>query len=451
MKFLFLCALLLCTVFGAENIDPGRNTLVIIDSEEYQTKYSIFFDDLRSQGFTLKIVTSKESLTISEYGRYYYDNIVLMVSSSKKVLSYGFREFKDFMDNHGNLFVVFDEAVSAFTRNLAGSCGVEIDPDGAKVYDHFAAIKQEGNADHTHFSTGNYCKIPRMVGPLAQKDGHIWYKGMGMTVSEGNVLAVKVLMGGITTYSAASNIVISNFRETSLITSVQSRTNNRITFVGSLEMLSNTMYSKQPDNRVLIKSIADWTFKTTGFVRIRNIEHFKYDEVTNEHATNHEVLVKPVKEPNLPKSHYAHPEVAPNNIVYRIKDEIYYSVTMEEYNGHEWVPYVADDVQVELVMLDPYVRQTLSYNEQSNDGTFYTVIRAPDVYGIYKLRLFYQRQGISLIDRSDQVSIRPFKHNEYPRFILAAYPYYTSVFVVMIGFLAFVFVYLFVGKKDKMD
>ena len=47
----------------------------------------------------------------------------------------------------------------------------------------------------------------------------------------------------------------------------------------------------------------------------------------------------------------------------------------------------------------------------------------PDVYGIYKFRLFYQRQGLSLINENTQVSIRPFKHDE---FLLAAYPYYTA-------------------------
>lgn len=48
------------------------------------------------------------------------------------------------------------------------------------------------------------------------------------------------------------------------------------------------------------------------------------------------------------------------------------------------------------------------------------------MYGIYKFRLFYQRHGVSLINENTQVDIRPFKHNEFPRFILAAYPYYTA-------------------------
>ena len=50
--------------------------------------------------------------------------------------------------------------------------------------------------------------------------------------------------------------------------------------------------------------------------------------------------------------------------------------------------------------------------------------QAPDVYGIYKFRVQYRRPAVSVLQLSDQVSVRPFKHNEYERFIGQAYPYY---------------------------
>ena len=33
--------------------------------------------------------------------------------------------------------------------------------------------------------------------------------------------------------------------------------------------------------------------------------------------------------------------------------------------------------------------------------------------------------------------MRPFKHDEYERFIVAAYPYYASIFSAMAGFFLF--------------
>lgn len=45
------------------------------------------------------------------------------------------------------------------------------------------------------------------------------------------------------------------------------------------------------------------------------------------------------------------------------------------------------------------------------------------------------------------MTIRPFKHNEYPRFLVGAYPYYGSIFATIIGLI--VFSILFLLHKDK--
>ena len=42
-----------------------------------------------------------------------------------------------------------------------------------------------------------------------------------------------------------------------------------------------------------------------------------------------------------------------------------------------------------------------------------------------------------------QVSVRPFRHNEFERFLVAAYPYYASVFSTMAAFFLFGFVFLY--------
>ncbi len=42
-----------------------------------------------------------------------------------------------------------------------------------------------------------------------------------------------------------------------------------------------------------------------------------------------------------------------------------------------------------------------------------------------------------------QVPVRPFKHNEYERFLECAYPYYTSALSMMLGFFVLGFFYLY--------
>ena len=58
----------------------------------------------------------------------------------------------------------------------------------------------------------------------------------------------------------------------------------------------------------------------------------------------------------------------------------------------------------------------------------------PDVYGVFKFVIDYARSGYTSIELSEQVPVRPFRHNEYERFIVSAFPYYASVVSLMIAF-----------------
>jgi oligosaccharyltransferase complex subunit beta len=94
-------------------------------------------------------------------------------------------------------------------------------------------------------------------------------------------------------------------------------------------------------------------------------------------------------------------------------------------------------------MLDPYIRTTLKQAPSSSSfGRFQANVRLPDVYGVFTLKVNYKRAGLSYILAEDQVSIRPFRHNEYPRFLTAAYPYYASTYSMIVGFLVFSAVWL---------
>ncbi|KAM7457302.1 hypothetical protein BLSTO_01945 [Blastocystis sp. subtype 1] len=431
---------------------PGKRTLVVLEKDSFRNTHSMFFANLESKGCTLTIVNVKDKFEISRYGEYLFDDIVIILESDKKYNSLSLKEFGSFIDFHGSVFVMFNGNPSDFVRNFAGYSGVEIDAAGSSVVDFFTSVDEPGNTKHTKFVTSNYARISRMVGALAGSEGHITYRGMGMRVDPKNVLAIPVVSGDEATTSLTEAGAPQNHASSIvLVAAIQTRSNNRVVFAASADVFSDAYYMENPDNRVLGDQLSLWTFKFAGYLKASNIQHYKYIREEDRIEKEHEILVQSVKKPNLPTSYYPEPEVAGNNVVYRIKDELYYSVNIQEFDGEEWKPYAADDVQIEFVMLDPYVRKTLSYNATSNNGDYSTIIRAPDVYSIYKFRLFYQRQGVSLINENTQVDIRPFKHNEFPRFILAAYPYYTAAIVVMLGFVLFVFVFLFFGEKVKQE
>ena len=81
---------------------------------------------------------------------------------------------------------------------------------------------------------------------------------------------------------------------------------------------------------------------------------------------------------------------------YRVKDEVEVYVDVFECTKGTCGPYGGNDVQIELRMLDPYVRKTLS---NTGNGTFSARIKLPDVYGVFKFQVDYKRPvGIFELD-----------------------------------------------------
>lgn len=76
-------------------------------------------------------------------------------------------------------------------------------------------------------------------------------------------------------------------------------------------------------------------------------------------------------------------------------------------------------------------------------GTFSTLFKAPDTYGVFKFVLEHRRPGWTMLEESVQVPVRPFKHNEYDRFLSPAYPYYVSAFSGMAAFFVLGLVFLY--------
>ena len=100
-------------------------------------------------------MTVEDSFEISKYGEYNYDNVVIFLTSSKRYESLKKKEFRTFLEMHGNIFLAFDSAPSDFVRNLAGFSGVEIDSDDSKVVDYFNAV----DGDPSLFRTSDYPKV----------------------------------------------------------------------------------------------------------------------------------------------------------------------------------------------------------------------------------------------------------------------------------------------------
>jgi len=168
-------------------------------------------------------------------------------------------------------------------------------------------------------------------------------------------------------------------------------------------------------NEQFCKQLVHWLFQERGILRAINVQHHS------------------VGAPSAPYT-------------YTIKDALEYSVEIQEWNGKKWIPYVAKDVQLEFRMLDPYVRVNL---KNDGKGKYTTSFKLPDVYGVFTFKIEYTRRGYGFLTSIARTPVRPFRHNEYERFIESAYPYYASAFSMMAGLFLFSWFFLY-HKETKL-
>lgn len=300
---------------------------------------------------------------------------------------------------------------------------------------------------HTHILARQSIASEAVLGSFSSKRSPVLFHGVGQSIADQeNILALKVLQGNPSTYSAMPNKAVGDHPEsagqdTLLVTAVQGRNNARVVVAGSLEMFSNAYYRVRTaegavvGNEQFCSELSKWTFGETGVLRFRDITHHRTDGVPPD------VILHEKERPDLPVTMYPDPELTRNSLVYRIKDEIVYSMVVEQFTGGKWEPFSADDMQMEFVMLDPYVRKTMTSNPAT--GLFQAIFTAPDSYGIFKFRVLYRRPGFSVLHAETKVSIRPFKHDEYERFIFSAYPYYASAISATVAFFFFSLFFLY--------
>jgi len=306
---------------------------------------------------------------------------------------------------------------------------VEFDEGESVVIDHFNFDSTDFDGQHTLIVAEDMVDSAIVLGPV---EAPVLFRGIGQDIEEDSALLFSVLSASSTAYSHRSNEAVKDLhvagRKISLVSALQARNNARVVFSGSAEMFSDRFFkssvqkwttdgkAKSHDksgNEKFCSRLVQWAFQERGILRASNVQHHRVGET-----------------------------VAPYS--YTIKDDIKYSISIEEWNGKKWVPFQAKDVQLEFRMLDPYVRTTLQHDDK---GTFYTTFKLPDVYGVFTFKIEYIRRGYGFLTSITRTPVRPFRHNEYERFIESAYPYYASSFSMMVGL--FIFSWFFLYHREK--
>jgi len=63
--------------------------------------------------------------------------------------------------------------------------------------------------------------------------------------------------------------------------------------------------------------------------------------------------------------------------------------------------------------------------------TFTYQLKTPWRLGIFKFHIDYKRYGLTYINNAMEASVIQLRHDEFPRYETAGYPYYVNMFVLM--------------------
>jgi oligosaccharyltransferase complex subunit beta len=109
-------------------------------------------------------------------------------------------------------------------------------------------------------------------------------------------------------------------------------------------------------------------------------------------------------------------------------------------------------VQLEFSMLSPFHRLNLvpSYTTAFS-SIFSATFKLPDQHGIFNFLVEYRRPFLSNVEEKTTVTVRHFAHDEWPRswVISAAWPWIGGVAVTVIGWVAFVAVWLWSAPRGS--
>ncbi|KAK2986843.1 hypothetical protein RJ640_011068 [Escallonia rubra] len=365
-----------------------RRILVLLDDFATRSSHSIFFNSLQNRGFELDFKLADDpKLALHRYGQYLYDALVLFCPAADRLGGgLDLAAILEFVDSGHDLILGADDA-------------------SAVVIDHTSYAVSETDGDHTLIASDNFIESDVILGST-KIEAPVLFKGIGHSLNAANSLGLKVLSASSAAYSASPKSKLQSPPALAGSAISLARNNARIIISGSLDLFSNRFFKsgvqkagsskkyERSGNEQFTTELSKWVFHERGHLKAVNVRHHKVGE-TDEPA------------------------------MYRINDDLEYAVDIYEWSGTRWEPYVADDVQVQFYMMSPYVLKTLSTDKK---GVYYTAFKVPDVYGVFQFKVEYQRLGYTSLSLSKQIPVRPFRHNEYERFITTAFPYYGASF-----------------------
>ena len=380
-------------------IYQSKKTLILLDDWNNIETNSLLWKQIINMGYEIdfKMAFDKE-IKLTNFGEYLYDNIIFFAPTfiDNKKNEINIQNLLKFIDDGHDLMIFGSSDASKFMRELVNEFGIDYDDYDSELKDSVYLHSNSGikglNKQLLNLYDEEIIISKNIIGInniFNQPKGYILYKGIGMDLDPQNKYVFPILSGNKNSYSVSKFYYLSMTEE-------------------------NKSMLESP-NAVFCQDILNWNFQRTGVLKYVNPRHNNNEGKTLD--------------------------------TYRIKDylEFYIDILEYDYKTDTWKNYESDDVQLTFLMMNPYYINQMK--RIHGKPTYYAKFRAPEKHGVFKFIVDYHRTGYSYIFSSTKVPLRPFYHNEFPRFIPCAYPYYLSVFVILGAFIIFSILFLY-GKEN---
>ncbi|KAJ5070540.1 dolichyl-diphosphooligosaccharide--protein glycosyltransferase 48 kda subunit [Anaeramoeba ignava] len=430
MKNYWIFLILLNLIFISYS-KPFENskTLVLLDDLSEKYLFSNFFNFLEENGYELDFHTPNDpSLSFKKFGKFTYNQLIIF-SPRFEEPTIEVSTIVDFIDDGHDVIIGLSSESSDELNNLANQCGIQLDGEGTAVIDHFSFHEPlDKSMHHTTIIAKDFIDSKVMLGKYDPKEmAPVIFKGIGMKINQESNLLFKVLTGSPSSYSFYIDESIEDEElftvgtKTSLVLALQTRKGSRVLFSGSREMFSDEFFdsnigSQKSGNQIFCQEISLWTFRERGYIQVKEFTHHKLGEA------------EPQK-------------------FYVVLETMETYISLVEWNGNEWVSFEPNDLQLEFIMLDPYVRTTMKFDEKLQ--LFSTSFQVPNRHGIYKLLVEYQRVGYNLIHQEEILPVTPYADQSAHQFLTCSLPYYSGSISMLVGFLLFSLLLLYYKVDPK--
>ncbi|ANB15578.1 Wbp1p [Sugiyamaella lignohabitans] len=427
----------------AKPLNGAGRTLVVVDDPN---EYSQYLESLEQREFqlTIKDTHDESGLELVNYGELTYDNLIVLPTKAKSLgPKLSAKALLEYFNLGGNILAVTSAKSSPESlREFAAELDIHISPRGYQIVDHFNSADSSDEHNVLKLTSANINAPDSVISDIishdedggSTKSGEFDYEAGNAAYLGNNELVIPFISAPSTSYvfdareqednDVADKLWVSG-SQAYLAAGLQSRKNTRFSWVGSASLFKNGAAASAS----AIDNITKWTFQEKSVLKSVGASHYDltFPEVENPH-------------------------------IYKVSTDVLYLISLSEWNGNEWVPFDASDVQLEFIMLDPYYRLTLSRNataeaaaEDGSIAIYSTQFKAPDQYGMFTFKTEYQRPGYTFVEDARVVTVRHIANDEWPRSweITNSWVYLTSAGSVVIGWLVFVAFYLYTGYSPK--